>query len=292
MAAPRLEVRMLRADGRPFWARLDMTLGYDAEGSLLCRVVLSDISEHVQAQKDLLRLRAAVDHAQDGIAVADMDGRLQFVNRSWARMHGYAQDEMIGQPMTASHTPEQMERDVLPFNKKALAIGAWSGEVGHVRKDGTTFPTWMSSTLLIDAGGRITGFIGMANDITERKQREESLARIRSEREAILKSIPDLFYRLDEDLNLQDWNQVFERVSGYPEETLKGMNALEFFKTDKAIAADGIKAALAKGQAFRTARLLTRDGAEIPVYWSAAALRSADGRLLGLVGIGRDMTVK
>ncbi|MDD5303204.1 MAG: PAS domain-containing protein [Elusimicrobia bacterium] len=288
-APPSLELRMLRADAPPFWARLDQTLGHGADGALLRRVVLSDITERVQAQEDLLRLRAAVDHAHDGIAGADMEGRLQFVNQSWAKMHGYAQGELIGQPMSISHTPEQMEKDVIPFNKKALAKGSWTGEVGHVRKDGTTFATWMSSTLLYDAEGKVAGFIGMANDITEWRREEDALARILNEREAILKAIPDLFYRLDAEMNLQDWNEVFERVSGHPPEKLKGMNALEFFKTDKKIAAEGIKEAVEKGQAYRTAKLLTRRGEEIPIFWSAAALRESDGRLQGIVGIGRDL---
>ena len=150
----------------------------------------------------------------------------------------------------------------------------------------------MSTVLLRDAEGKATGFIGMADDITARREADAYLARILSEREAILKSIPDLFYRLDAEMNLQDWNSVFERVSGYPPETLKGMHALKFFKTDTQIIAEGIQEAVAKGRAFRTGRLLTRRGEEIPIFWSAASLRAPGGELLGLVGIGRDLTVK
>lgn len=291
-APPSLELRMMREGAAPFWARLELTLGHSTAGALLCRAVMSDITERVRTQTDLLRLRAAIDHAHDGIAIADMDGRLQFANRSWAKMHGSTQQELIGQPLSIGHTKEQLENDVIPFNKNVLAHGSWAGEVGHVRKDGTTFPCWMSTVLLRDAKGAPTGFIGMADDLTARREADEYLARVLSEREAILKSIPDLFYRLDAEMNLQDWNQVFERVSGYPPETLKGMNALKFFKTDAQVIAEGIQEAVEKGRAFRTGRLLTRRGAEIPIFWSAASLRAPDGRLLGLVGIGRDLTVK
>lgn len=291
-APPFFELRMRRAIAPPFWARLERTLGHDADGALLHRVVMSDVSERVRAQDDLLRVRAAVDQAHDGIAVADMEGRLQFANRAWATMHGYEPEELLGQPMSISHTAEQMERDVIPFNKKVLSEGSWAGEVGHVRRDGTAFTCWMSTVLLHDADGKVTGLVGLADDITERRKSEEAFARVLAEREAILKSIPDLFYRLDADMNLQDWNQVFERASGYPPAELKGMNALAFFKTDKAVAAGGIREAVEKGRAYRTARLLTKKGAEIPVFWSAAALRAQDGSFQGLVGIGRDLTVK
>lgn len=290
-ARPSVELRALRTDAPPFWARLDLTLGHD-DGALLFRVVMSDVTQRVEAQADLLRLRAAVDHAHDGIAVADMDGRLQFVNKAWAAMHGRTQEELVGRPMEISHTAEQMTRDVLPFNEQVLAKGSWAGEVEHVRKDGETFPCWMSTVLLLDSDGEPSGLVGMADDITERRKADEYLARVLSEREAILKSIPDLFYRLDADMNLQDWNHVFETLSGYPPDELKGMNALEFFASDKKTISEGIAEALAKGQAYRTGRLLTRRGKEIPVYWSAAALRGPEGLLLGVVGIGRDLTAK
>ena len=215
-----------------------------------------------------------------------------FSNQAWARMHGYTPDELVGLPLSIGHTPEQLERDVVPFNKKVLSEGSWAGEVGHVRRDGTTFTCWMSTVLLKDPAGKVTGLIGMAADITERLKSEAAFEGVLTEREAILNSIPDLFYRLDADMNLQDWNSVFERVSGYAPEELRGMSALAFFRKDKEIAAEGIQEALTKGRAFRKARLLTKAGKEIPIFWSAAALRAGDGRLTGLVGIGRDLTVK
>lgn len=291
-AATAIELRMRRAIAAPFCARLELTLGHDAGGALLYRVVMNDVTERVRTQTDLLRLRAAVDQAHDGLAIADMEGRLQFANSAWAKMHGYAPDELRGQPMSISHTADQMEREVIPFNKKVLSEGSWAGEVGHVRRDGTVFTCWMSTVVLRDAEGEVTGLVGLADDITERRKSEEAFARMLAEREAILKSIPDLFYRLDADSNLQDWNQVFERVSGYSPNELKGMNALAFFKADARIAAEGIAEAVEKGRAYRTARFLTKRGAEIPIFWSAAALRSQDGSLQGIVGIGRDLTVK
>ena len=291
-APPHFELRMRRAVSPPFWARLERTLGHDADGALLYRLVMSDVTERVRTQNDLLRLRAAVDQAHDGIAVADMEGRLQFANLAWSKMHGYAPDELLGKPMSVGHTPEQMERDVIPFNKKVLSEGSWAGEVGHVRRDGTTFTCWMSTVLLHDADGKVTGLVGLADDITERRKSEEAFARMLAEREALLKAIPDLFYRLDADMNLQDWNMVFERVSGYSPQELKGMSALSFFKKDRTIISEGIQEAVEKGRAYRTGGFLTKRGEEVPVFWSAAALRSQDGAFQGIVGIGRDLTVK
>src|SRR4029079_176099 len=45
----------------------------------------------------------------------------------------------------------------------------------YVRKDGSRFPVWLSVTALRDSQGKIIGFLGLANDITERKRAEEAL---------------------------------------------------------------------------------------------------------------------
>ncbi|MCR4294697.1 MAG: PAS domain-containing protein, partial [Elusimicrobia bacterium] len=162
-APPSVELRLRRAIAPPFWARLELTLGHTENGTLLYRVVMTDVTERVQAQADLLSLRAAVDQAHDGIAVADLEGRLLFANLAWAKMHGYTQEELLGRPLSISHTKEQLEKDVIPFNKKVLSEGSWAGEVGHVRRDGTTFTCWMSTVLLHDAAGKVTGIVGLAD---------------------------------------------------------------------------------------------------------------------------------
>lgn len=288
-ATPSFEVRMQAGYSATFWARIKLILGHASNGALLVRAVLGDITEEMVARDDLLRLRVAVDHAHDGIAIADMEGRLQFVNIAWAKMHGYAKEEMLGKPLALGHTKEQLEKDVKPFNKKVLSEGSWAGEVGHVRKDGTVFQTWMSTVLLHDAEDRVTGLIGMADDITERRRAENELARILHERETILKTIPDIFYRLDMEMNLQDWNEVFEVATGYPPQSLRGMNALKFFRSDVQTISEGLKEVLDRGQAYRTGRLLTRSGEEIPYFWSGALLRSAAGEPFGFVGIGRKL---
>ena len=289
-APPHLELRMLRGSADPFWARLDLMLGHGTDGVLMFRVMLSDITERLKMQEDLYRLRAAVDQAHDGVAVADTKGLMQFANLAWARMHGYTKEEILGKSLSFFHTAEQMTKDVVPFNTKVLAKGSHAGEVGHVRRDGTTFPSWMSTALLRDADGTITGLVGMADDITERRRAEETLARILGEREAILKAIPDAYYRLNSEMKLTDWNQAFERATGYAPDELRGMSALRFFKTDQKAIAEGIQEAVEKGHAYRAGRLLTREGREIPYVWSGAAVRTADGDLAGLVGIGRDLT--
>jgi PAS domain S-box-containing protein len=134
-----------------------------------------DISDRKHMEDELQRLARAVEQSIDGIAVADMDGNIQFANGAWAKMHGRRPEEVLGRHISIFHTREQLETDVEPFNAQVMKNGSNDGEVGHVRKDGTVFPTWMTTTLLKDETGRPVGLLGIARDITERKQAEDEL---------------------------------------------------------------------------------------------------------------------
>ncbi len=156
----------------------------DAGAPTHIAAVVTDITAQKETEDALRRLEAAVDQSIDGIAVADMSGTLQSVNPAWAKMHGYEPEEMVGQHLNMSHTQEQVERDVVPFTKHVMRDGAYRGDVGHVRRDGSEFPTWMTTTLLTNADGQPTGLIGIARDLTERRRIETQL-RMTSKLEAI-----------------------------------------------------------------------------------------------------------
>jgi len=135
-----------------------------------------DLSDRKRMEHELRRLAVIAEQAAEGIAVADLDGNLQFVNDAWARMHGYESGaELAGKHLRVFHTDEQFKTEVVPFNATVRRQGHHSGEVGHVRKDGSTFPTQMSVVILKDEQGEPYGLAGFAEDITNRKRAEEEL---------------------------------------------------------------------------------------------------------------------
>ena len=150
---------------------------YSAEKKLLGLIGLSrDITAIHESQRELLKLGYVVEQSLDGTAVANLDGIVQFVNPAWAAMHGYTQDELIGQHLSIFHTPEQLTEEVEPVNQQAIASGqSQRAEIGHMRKDGSTFPTMMTIGLLRDYNGDPVGLVASAQDITERKAADANL---------------------------------------------------------------------------------------------------------------------
>jgi len=147
---------------------------YDGENAILG--IITDMTEHKKAEEQIRRLSSAVEQSIDGIAVAigDLEPRLVYVNEAFARMHGYTPKEMIGMPTAKLHNQEQMSEYKTRINQ-LITEGSTEGEIGHVRKDGTAFPTYMYITLLKNEEGKTTGSLAVTRDITESKQREKEL---------------------------------------------------------------------------------------------------------------------
>jgi PAS domain S-box-containing protein len=168
--------------------------------------------EHKPAAKAMLRLEKAVGQSIDGIAMADPEGNIQFVNAAWAQMHGYTPEELIGRHLSIFHTGEQMHEEVIPFNQRMMEVGANQGEIGHVRGDATTFPTWMSSTLIKDEEENIIGLLGIARDITDQKNAEKKMLENEVFFESIFNSIQDGISVLDRDCNIVRVNKWMEKM--------------------------------------------------------------------------------
>lgn len=132
--------------------------------------------ENTRLLGESLRLGSMVKQSPDGAAIANMEGIVEFVNPSWAEMHGYEVSEVLGKPLVMFHTDGQIQSDVSPFNTVVMEKGLNQGVVWHVRKDGSTFPTQMTVSLLRDEDGNPTGLMASAQDITEELKAERLLA--------------------------------------------------------------------------------------------------------------------
>ena len=208
------EAVALHKDGTPFPVEA-AARQYEFEGKTIRVASIRDITERKKAEIELLRLKNAVEQTGDGIAITDIDGNLLYANPAWAEMHGYTLEEIIGKHLSMFHTPEQLERDVAPFNEKAMATGHSSGEIGHVRKDGTVFPTLMTVTLRRDANGQPIGLIGTARDISDQIKTREILQESETRFRTMADFTYDWEYWLGPDGKFIYVSPSCERISGY-----------------------------------------------------------------------------
>ncbi len=127
-----------------------------------------------QNNSQLQLLATVIEQTSEGVAVADLGGVLVFVNRAFARMHGYEPEEVLGKHLSTFHSSDQLA-EVERANEQIQKVGGFVGEISHVRRDGTPFLTMMHNTLLKDDSGKPIGMIGAIRDITQQKQAEKAL---------------------------------------------------------------------------------------------------------------------
>jgi PAS domain S-box-containing protein len=133
-----------------------------------------EIAERERTERQLRLLSSAVAQSKEGVAVSDLDGRLLFLNESFAAMHGYRPDDLVGQHLSQFHLPEHMG-EVEAANRQIRGEGHFDGEIWHVRRDGSVFAAMMHNSLFHDEAGRPTGMIATMSDVTDRKRAEEAL---------------------------------------------------------------------------------------------------------------------
>src|SRR5581483_9314977 len=127
-----------RVNGELFPVEISIR-GVVVDGRKLIYAASRDITERRIAEFALRQHELALQQTNDGIAILTLDGRITFVNEAWAKMHGYKKEELIGQTLETCHTKEQMVQ-CNEFNARVLEHGHAQAEIGHRRKDGSTFP--------------------------------------------------------------------------------------------------------------------------------------------------------
>jgi len=150
----------------------------EIDGRVFLHAIARDISERKHAE-ERLRLGATVlDNLQEGILVTDGRARIISVNPAFTNITGYRPDEVIGR------TPRMLRSDRHdPAFHQAIAAairasGHWQGEMWNRRKNAEVFPVWQTISAIRDPMGRVTGYLSIFSDLTERKSAEDRISHL------------------------------------------------------------------------------------------------------------------
>ena len=184
--------------------------------------------------------------------------------------------------------------DALPIRAHRLALEGESVSFDQ-QLEGRTFQTRIEP--LRDAEGEITGCVGIAVDVTERKQAEEALYREKERAQVTLASIGDGVIRTDPQGRIDYLNPVAERLTGWKAEEAIGRTVPEVFRlvdelTRKALG-DPVVRCLDEGRVVESpgnVLLLSADSKEYSVRDSAAPIYDRRGDSLGAVLVFKDVT--
>lgn len=151
----------------------------DAERRIFAVATISaDITEMESMRQRLDLAMQVFSRGAEGVIITDEKRRITFVNEAFKNMLGVPDIEIQGHEpdfLSTSHHPPGFARDIF---RGLLARGGWEGEVWVRRRNGEVFPAWLRLSVVRALNGRVSHFIGIVNDITQRKAAEEEIQRL------------------------------------------------------------------------------------------------------------------
>jgi len=143
--------------------------------------IKEDITEQKLAEQEILKFRTIADQANYGSTITSLEGNILYINDTFARMHGYDIDELLGKNLVIFHNNQQLTLVNELINQLIITGSFSTQEVWHTRRDGTVFPTLMNALIIYDAK-KVPQFLSAtAIEISELKQKEMELHRSENE---------------------------------------------------------------------------------------------------------------
>ena len=137
--------------------------------------IAKDISGRKKTEKKLLQLSRAVEDSPASIVITDSKGTIEYVNTKFIDITGYSFSEAVGQNpriLKSGEQPPEFYKNLWDTINKG---NVWRGELHNKKKNGELY--WESASIspLKDPDGHMTHFVGIKEDITERKRVGEAL---------------------------------------------------------------------------------------------------------------------
>ncbi len=127
-------------------------------------------------RKEQLQLSEQVfTQSNEGLILLDNNCNIVMVNKAFTKITGYPEEEALGRnPRFLASGKHDKEFYSAMWDSIAKNC-SWQGELWNKRKDGSLYPQWLSIQCMRDAYGKLTHYIGLFADMTERKKTEEQV---------------------------------------------------------------------------------------------------------------------
>jgi PAS domain S-box-containing protein len=275
---------------------VSLLLFYFTNAEARARQVAEQSALRVKRSREALReseerLRLIVDSARDyGIMTLDASGKVLSWNTGAEQLYRYTPEEILGRNFSALFTPEDRAAGV-PQQELAHATETGRAEDDRwlLTKPGEKRFVSGTSRAIRDEFGNVHGLIKITRDITQRWEADESLRKEKEFTDAIVQSLPGIFYVFDEKGKFVYWNRTLEQVTGHPNAEIATMHLTDIIAGEqREEISRRISNVFAEGQGNFEAELLRKDGARVPYFFTGSRVEL--GRTICLVGMGVDIT--
>ncbi|KUG19673.1 MAG: PAS domain S-box protein [Methanomicrobiaceae archaeon] len=199
----------------------------DASGRKYVGGIGIDITARRQAEEQLAYQARLLSHIHDVIIGTDASFRITMWNPAAERLYGWTADEAMGKPVyeviRSDFSSEQLAESLHMLHE----TGEYRVEIRQYQRDGTPIEVEGVTIPLFGENGRVTGYLALNRDITERKRAEETLKEREEQLRNLIECSGDGIVLTDETGRIITWNQGMETITGLAAKDVLGKPGCE-----------------------------------------------------------------
>ncbi len=297
-----LDKRCVRPDGSEVWVRCSVSGLRAPEGRVCAFVaVMLDDTDRRHAECEKGRLASLVEHSDDFIAMADLDGHVTYMNPGGRRMIGLPPEGDLGAlHFTDYVAPESLDLFVGTVVPTVLREGVWTGEMQLVnRQTGDVVDVWRTTFLMRDPRtGAPSGFATVTRDISGTKRAARRLRDSEERWTFALDNAGQGVWDLDIETKTVYLSPAYKQMLGYAEDELSGVHDEwidGLHPDDRAAAIEKMTDYIERGtNGYESEfRLRAKDGSYRWILSRGRIVeRAPDGRATRMIGTHTDITAR
>ncbi len=284
---PPYQTERLTADGRHVPVEISLSTRTDDHGkSIGFLAVFRDLTDlkavERKARESDLRFRSFVESANDLVYTIDPDGLFTYISPNWLEFVGEPAEKAVGTSFEPYVHPDDLHL-CQQFLQRVLSTGKKQSSVEYrVRRlDGSWRWHYSNGAPLTDADGNVVGYLGIARDITDRKEIESQLEDNERYMRSILQTTVDGFWEIDSNGRIVEVNQAYCTLSGYDKNEIIGMHIsdLEAIELPEETAVH-FQRIISNGSDIFETWHRRKDGSVFPLEVSVTFIDSKGGRMI------------
>merc|ERR1711871_1279876 len=248
-------------------------------------------TERIAQEQEYVRL---IDTANAPIFGIDISGNVNVWNRMAVEITGYTTVEVMGHNLVMEFiTPDFRKAVKQVLDRALMGEEAANFEFPLITKHGKRVEVLLNATSRRDARGDVMGVVGIGQDITGRKTTEASLKLVANDLTNLIDTANAPIFGIDQLGRVNEWNQKSAEITEYSKDEVMGRNLVQEFITPEyrtAVKAVLDSALFGKATANFEFPLYTKTGRRLQVLLNANPRRSAENEIVGVVGVGQDIT--
>src|SRR5467141_1919314 len=218
-----------------------------------------------------------IANAPDPVFVSDLEGKILQANDAVSQLLGFRQDEVLEQSLSRFISPEET-REFTAALREVVERGVMRNVVLNPRSaSGEVIPASLNASALRDPNGKAIGAIGILRDMRE-------LDKARAYAESLIKNAPDPVFVSDLEGKILQANDAVSQLLGFRQDEVLEQSLSRFISPEETREFTAALREVVERGVTRSAR-----GEVIPTTLNASALRDPDGKVIGAIGILRDM---